>query len=300
MLRRVVSVGSCLLLLFFVTFAYASEKKLELKVGGKVALGKLVIPDDSSLADGVLLITHGTLAHKDMELVVALQNGLAERGVATLAHSLTLAQDRRTGMYDCKVPHAHAHEDAITEIGAWVKWLKDNGATSVSLLGHSRGGNQVAWYAAEQGGVEKVVLLAPALGLSGKFAAKILKRRNGADIQPHFKQAVALVKDGKGETMLDVPGFIYCKGGKASARAIVSYYGEDERRNAVANLSRISSPALVIAGSKDTAVPDVPGKIKPIADGKKLRFEMIEDADHMFLDFFADDAAELVAGFLKE
>ena len=300
MLRRVVSVGSCLLLLFFVTFAYASEKKLELKVGGKVALGKLVIPDDSSLADGVLLITHGTLAHKDMELVVALQNGLAERGVATLAHSLTLAQDRRKGMYDCQVPHAHAHEDAIEEIGAWVKWLKDNGATSVSLLGHSRGGNQVAWYAAEQGGVEKVVLLAPALGLSGKFAAKILKRRNGADIQPHFKQAVALVKDGKGETMLDVPGFIYCKGGKASARAIVSYYGEDERRNAVANLSRISSPALVIAGSKDTAVPDVPGKIKPIADGKKLRFEMIEDADHMFLDFFADDAAELVAGFLKE
>lgn len=280
--------------------ARAGEKTVELAVNGKVALGDLVVPEGQSLDGGVLLLTHGTLAHKDMELIEALQNGLAERGIATLAHSLTLGQDRREGMYDCAVPHTHAHNDAVSEIGAWVKWLKDNGATSVSLLGHSRGGNQVAWYAAENGGIEKVVLLAPALGLSGKVAARALKRRFNADIGPSFEKASQLAKDGKAGAMLDVPAFVYCDGGKAAARSVLSYYGEDARRDAIANMKKIGVPILVIAGSRDTAVPDVPKKIKPIADGAKIRFEMIEDADHMFLDFYAEDAADLVAEFVGD
>lgn len=300
MFRRLVVCLSLLACLFVAGETSASEKQVELTINGKIALADLVVPDGGSVADGVLLITHGTLAHKDMELVEALQSALAERGVATLAHTLTLAQDRRTGMYDCAVPHAHAHEDAITEIAAWAGWLKEQGAKSISLLGHSRGGNQVAWYASENDNVEKVVLLAPALGLSGKFAASVLKRRNGADIKPAFEKAVALSSQGKADTMVDVPGFIYCKEGKATAGAIASYYGEDERRDAMANLAKITAPVLVIAGSKDTAVPDVPAKIKPIADGKKLRFELIEDAGHMFLEFYTEDAADLVANFLKE
>ena len=34
--------------------------------------------------------------------------------------------------------------------------------------------------------------------------------------------------------------------------------------------------------------------------GETLRFELIEDADHFFLDFFAEDAATLIAEFLAE
>ncbi len=286
--------------LAFASVASAKTTNIELNIGGKVALGDLVIPEGASLKGGVLLITHGTLAHKDMELIESLQAALAERGVTTLAHSLTFNQDRRTGMYDCKRPHKHAHEDAVDEIGAWVQWLKQQGAGKISQLGHSRGGNQVAWFAARKGGVEKVVLLAPALGLLGRTAASILKRRNGADILPHLKKAKALNSQGKGEELINVPGFIYCKNGKATARAIASYYGEDTRRNAIANLGKIKVSVLVIAGSKDSAVPDVPKRIKPIADGEKLRLKVIEDATHMFLDFFAEDVADLVAAFLKE
>ena len=306
-LSQGVGMSHCIVRLLAVLFvvlsatgARAEAKTVELTVNGKVALGDLVVPEGKSLDSGVLLLTHGTLAHKDMELIEALQTGLAERGIATLAHSLTLGQDRREGMYDCAVPHTHAHEDAIAEIGAWVKWLKENGATSVSLLGHSRGGNQVAWYAMENGGVDKVILLAPALTLSGKVATDVLKRRFDADIGPVLVKAKQLVVQGKGDTMLDVPAFVFCDGGKAAARSIESYYGEDLRRNALANIARINNPILVIAGSKDTAVPDVPKKIKPIADGEKVRFEMIEDADHMFLDFYAEDAADLVAEFVGD
>src|SRR5690606_31014262 len=112
-------------------------KTVELDIAGKVALADLVQPEATE-ANGVLLIVHGTLAHKDMELIEALQTALADRGFASLAPSLTLGLDRREGMYDCAQPHTHAHEDAVAEIGAWVKWLKDNGTQQVWLLGHSR------------------------------------------------------------------------------------------------------------------------------------------------------------------
>ena len=51
-------------------------------------------------------------------------------------------------MYDCATPHRHRHTDAMAEIGAWLDWLKAQGAEQVALLGHSRGGNQTARFAA--------------------------------------------------------------------------------------------------------------------------------------------------------
>ena len=71
----------------------------------------------------VMLITHGTIFHNASELMVALQNLFAEQGYASLAINLGLNIDDRHGPYDCKVPHTHLHEDAITEIALWQQWL---------------------------------------------------------------------------------------------------------------------------------------------------------------------------------
>ena len=51
-------------------------------------------------------------------------------------------------MYDCATPHTHRHADAVEEIGAWLGWLQSQGVAKVALLGHSRGGNQTARFAA--------------------------------------------------------------------------------------------------------------------------------------------------------
>jgi len=69
--------------------AEADEHRVELEINGALAFGDLVEPDGGAGYKGVLLITHGTLAHKDMEIIEALQSALAERGVASLAHTLT-------------------------------------------------------------------------------------------------------------------------------------------------------------------------------------------------------------------
>lgn len=296
-LLRALSLWFCLV---FAVTANAGPKLIELDIGGKIALGDLVVPEGASLAGGVLLITHGTLAHKDMELVEALQKLLAERGIATLAHSLTFDQDRRGGMYDCAKPHTHAHEDAVGEIAAWVDWLRTNGAGKISVLGHSRGGNQVAWFAAGKDGLDKIVLMAPATGRTQQRWAEIYKRRFESDLAPIVEKAARLVEEKKGSALLDLPGFISCPAGKASAKSIVSYYGNEPRRMTASLIPKIKSPVLIIAGSKDTVVPDVVEKFTPVTDGKKVRVQVIEDAGHLFLDFYAEDAADLIAAFLGE
>ena len=141
----------------------AQAAEVELPHAGLTLNGNLELADGRTVPDGVVLITHGTLAHGRMEITRSLQDLLRERGVSSLAITLSLGVDRRAGNYDCSVPHTHRHADAVSEIAAWVGWLKAKGATSVTVLGHSRGGNQTAWYAAEHRDpvVNKVVLIAP-------------------------------------------------------------------------------------------------------------------------------------------
>jgi len=298
--------SSILVLTLLVTFAgvvstAASEHRIELKINGAVAYGDLVEPEGGGREKGVLVITHGTLAHKDMEIIAALQAALAERGIASLAHSLTLGMDRREGMYDCANPHLHRHEDGAAEIGAWITWLKANGAGPISLLGHSRGGNQAAWFAAGpgKGVLNALVLLAPSMNARDSNPAADYKRRFNADLDAILSKAKALIAKGAGTALMDMPGFLYCTNAKASAESVVSYYGPEPRRDTPALLPRLDVRTLVIAAGEDTVVPNVVERVRPLADGKKIQLRVVEDASHLFNDFFIEDAADLVAEFLK-
>lgn len=294
-------VTSLVILLFSSVGLLAGTRTVELQIKGITALADLVVPDGSSIQERVVLITHGTLAHKDMELVEALQTALAERGIATLAHTLTLGVDRRQGMYDCTVPHTHRHEDALDEIDAWIGWLKERDAGPITILGHSRGGNQTAWFAAERAGPEiaRVALMAPATAGPAGRAARIYRQRFKADLVSILDKAKALAASGREKEMMDLPGLLYCPDAKAQAGSVVSYYGDEPRRDTPSLLPDLKIPVLVIAASKDTVVPDVAKRVKPLADGKKIRLEVIEDADHLFLDFYAEDAADMIAAFVN-
>ena len=290
----------CLLSAVFSVAAHAGTKQIELDIAGKVALADLTVPDGKTLADGVLVLAHGTLAHKDMELIEGLQGLMAERGIVTLAPSLTFGLDRRTGMYDCAVPSVHRHEDGVAEIAAWIGWLRNEGAKMISVFGHSRGGNQAATYAAGDKEIGKLVLLAPALGRSAQELADGFKSRFKTDLAPLMDKAEKLIDAGNGSELVDVPGFIYCPAGKASAASIKSYYGGGLEQLTVSQLAKVAAPVLVIAGSADNVVPDVPAKIGKIADDDKITLKVIDDAGHMFLDFHAEDAADLIAEFLTQ
>ncbi|MDH5361194.1 MAG: alpha/beta hydrolase, partial [Gammaproteobacteria bacterium] len=107
---------------------------------GQKLIANLELAEGKHLRDGVVLMTHGTLAHGQMEIMSTLQGLLKDNGINTLSINLSLGLDSRHGMYDCNVPHRHKHQDAMQEIDGWIKWLGSKNAGPVVLLGHSRGG----------------------------------------------------------------------------------------------------------------------------------------------------------------
>jgi len=279
---------------------HAGEDAVTVKYDGATLNGRLATADGKGVKDGVVLITHGTLAHNGMEVIKAVQAGLQERGINSLAITLSLGLDKRTGMYDCKVPHRHKHEDALDEIGVWLGWLKARGATNITLMGHSRGGNQTAWFAVERpdAAVKRVILLAPQTWAKKDRLAGY-ERAYKTPLQPILDKTAALVAQGKGDEMLKDTGFIYCPGAEVSARAFVSYYKDEPRMHTPTLLPRIGVPVLVIAASKDQVVKGLAEAVEPLADGDKIKLVVIEDAGHTFLDFFAEDVADAVTEFVS-
>lgn len=249
----------------------------------------------------VVLITHGTLAHGRMEITTALQDLLGEAGLSTLSITLSLGQDDRTGMYDCETLHRHRHTDALDEIGLWLHWLEEQGAQQVMLLGHSRGANQTAWFAAERDAdlIRKVVLIAPQTW-DADYAARSYEKSYGVPLEELLEEARKLVKAGRGDTELKTQGFIYCPQATATAKAVLSYYEPDPRFDTPALLPKIAKPVLVVAGSEDDVVPGLPERLAPMADKGGIELVTIDGADHFFRDFFADDMVEAIRAFVEE
>lgn len=267
--------------------------RLTLNANLQMAKGK-------SLADGVLLMVHGTLAHNRMETIATLQRLLKERGINTLAINLSLGISNRHNMYDCNQPMRHRHQDAIAEIGSWVDWLKKQGARSIWLMGHSRGGNQVAWYAATRAPavVKKIILLAP-MTHDAQRSARAYKSRFGAPLAPMLAQAGDFARAGHGMEPMELPGILYCKNGRATPESFLSYHAPGKRLNTPYWLPKLKVPVLVIAGSEDKVALNLVPQVRPLADGTRVRLEIVQDAGHFFRDFAAEDAADLMADYLK-
>ncbi len=281
--------------------ALAAPVKIDHK--GMTLMGNLELVDGKSEGDGVLLMVHGTLAHKDMEIIRALQQLLKERGVNTLAITLSLGIDARKGAFGCDQPMRHRHEDALEEIAAWVNWLKARGAKRIWLFGHSRGGAQVALYLSENPdpAVKRAVLLAP-MTFDPQAAARRYEERFGAPLEPVLRQAANLARAGKGDRFMEVPGILYCRNARATPESFLSYHAPTRALDTpwlLQNRMKRGVPVLVIAGADDEVVRDLPRRMKEVSV-PDVQFSVIDDADHFFRDFAAEDAADAIAEFLSD
>ena len=284
-------------LALFLLFLSLGSQAAEIKIThqGLTLNGQLQTASGKSLKDGVVLILHGTLSHNRTELIEGIQKQLTERGFNTLAINLSLGVDNRHGTYDCATPTRHKHTDALDELGAWMTWLKTQGAGPVTLIGHSRGGNQVAWFAAERmnPALRKVVLLAPQTWPTG-YAAKGYKQRYGTDLAPLLKAAQADAK-----AMLGPVDFLYCPKTRVSAGSFANYYTEDSRLDTPGLLAAIRVPVLVVAAEGDEVVPGLVERVQPQADGQRIQLKVLSGADHFFRDLYAEDAVEAIQVFLN-
>lgn len=288
-----------LALAFSSVFASAQAEEVTAKQGDTTVRAEWVLADGKTAKDGAVLLLHGTFAHNKMEIMQSVAGLLKAKGYNTLSVNLGYGVDKRPSeMLDCKIDHKHKHEDAVAELDTWVNWLKAQGVGKVVLLGHSRGGNQVAWYAAEKDSdvLDKVVAIAPATADAEK-ASKEYEERYKKPLAGILAEAQKQVDAGKGDTLMDVPGFVYCENAKATANAIVGYYKADERRNTPSLLPKIKKPLLVVMGSADEVVADLPAKLEGVKQDN-LKVETVDGADHFFLDLYADELADKVSSFI--
>lgn len=285
--------------LLFLISPVLSAEEITLKHQG-VTLNANLEKSDNWSTGTVVLMTHGTLAHNKMEIMATLQELLSEQDVSSLAINLSLGLDNRHEFYDCTTPHQHKHTDALQEIAIWLDWLKQQNVKQVVLLGHSRGGNQTAWFATQHDDavIQKVVLIAPQTW-STDYAEKDYKERYGKDLQPLLSKAQSLVQSGKGDTVLKNIDFIYCKDTTATADAFVSYYNSNPNMDSPYLMPKIKKPLLVIAGTEDKVVKNLAGFVQPLADKHGFQFNIIEGADHSFRDLYADEMVETIIEFIE-
>jgi pimeloyl-ACP methyl ester carboxylesterase len=259
----------------------------------------LVYADGKNYGDNVVLLLHGTLTHNGRSTYADLQNNLAKEGITSLSMNLSLGLSDRRGEYDCATPHTHKHTDAIAEVGVWMDWLKQQGVKKVSVMGHSRGGNQIAWYVSEKDSdsINKVILLAPATG--EQQSGKEYQEKYGKPLNSVLKNAKDMVKAGKGKEMMKDTDFIYCEKSQVTAEAFVDYYDVKPKFDTPTVLKSIKKPTLVIVGSEDTVVPELPKRLEAIKAQKNVTITTIDGGDHFFVDLANEDVATAVGKFLK-
>lgn len=283
--------------LAFVT-ATSAASEVTLRHQGLVLNAGLDLAAGKQLTDGVILITHGGLAHRDMEMITALRGLLNQKGYSTLAINLSLGLNDRHGMYDCKITHRHRNTDAADEIGVWLEWLKQRGVTRVTLLGHSRGGAQTAYYAVEHHNplVRNVVLIAPAI--AENTSAAEYERRFGAPLAPVLARAQQVINSKHGPVLRPV-GLMNCANTSATASSFMSYYGQSPGLDTPSLLPKLREPTLVLVAGSDEVVVGLDAKVAPLADGKRIQMKVIEGSNHTFQDIYAEEAIDAVDAFLK-
>ena len=297
-MRLPLSAAFLLLCLVLGVPAAASSEEIRLKMNG---LTVNALWQDQGSSEVVLLL-HGTLAHNDMDVIRGLRTALEEAGLSSMAINLSLDIDDRHGMYDCSQPHRHREEDALPELAAWIDWLKtEKGIESVVLLGHSRGGNQVAQKLATGPGETVVagVLLAPSTW-QRETAEDAYRSRFGVELGSVLKQAEELAAKGAPDSLMPDTGLLYCDPGQVSAASFLSYYRPDPSRDTPSLLPGIAVPVLVIAGSEDSVVQGLTEAMSAQTLKPGQQFAVVDGADHFFRDLFAYDVVDLIVAFLDE
>jgi pimeloyl-ACP methyl ester carboxylesterase len=243
--------------LFFAMFALAAGPALaaaepvQIKPSLTRLNGNLELPEGTKLAgENVVVLVHGTLSHDRQETIAALQKNLRDRGVASLAITLSLGIDDRQGPRACDVMHDYALAGAQREIRLWLEWLNAQRAKSIDILGFSRGGAQVAAMGPELPTVRRMVLVAPTFATALEQAANY-ERTFGHPLAPELDAAR---KEPLQKRTVD---FLSCKQAPVLGATFLDAYTELPPRLA----AKTGHPTLVIVAGKDEVVPDLGAKL---------------------------------------
>ncbi len=237
------------------------------------------------------LILHGTFAWHGMELPAALQELLSDEGYGSLAFTLSLGENNRVGFFDCSHPIISGHDDAQQEIDAWLKKLEKLGYKNIALIGHSRGGAQVATFASKNSNrIKAAFLIAPLIWSQQK--QQVAYRKNAkVDLNKLLKK----LKPSE-QLELESQDILHCKNATISNRAFHSYYSPIPEKNTPNILKSINLPTKIYLGDSDPLTIGFKAQFSQYSNNEMVTQMLVEDADHYFRDFAVE---EIVSDILE-
>ena len=256
-----------------------------------------------SLEDGIVLMLPSPLGHHRMELIVNVQDVLAEKGVSTLAPSLSLDYDNRRWYIDCDSEIRFTADGIFDEIEFWIAWLKRAGVRHVTLFAHSLSANYATLYLARRAatGVDGLVLFAPATLAYGEQGVKRYESRFKVSLRDVLTRADRYIAEGRGaEAMAEPTDFYFCPAAKVTANAFVSLYRDLGSQDFPRLWRTLATPSLMVIGTGDQRSPQIEEEAKRASEGGEIRLITIENGGHFFRGLYTDEAATAMVEFIEE
>lgn len=217
-----------------------------------------------------VLVLHGFLQTHHFSTVRLIVNELSGAGYSVLAPTLSLNVDRRSSSLTCDAIQNHSVERATREIGAWVEWLRAQGAAHIILIGHSTGSNHLLAY----------LHSAPAPAISAFIATSIAPMVSWQFPQESSRQqAEAEAAVAAGDTGLKRFSLGFCRNNYAAPAGDYLSYMQWDRERVLRNLKSSPVPTTVVLGEADNWLP--PGWAETL-EHEAIPLVRIDDANHYF------------------
>ena len=118
------------------------------------------------------------------------------------------------------------------------------------------------------------------------------------DLAPLLSKAKKLVRENKGDTLMEGVDILYCPNTIVAAKTFLDYYSESPLLDTPTVIERIKLPVLAVVGDNDQVVPEFLKRMK-LSKQPNVNFKIIEDAGHFFLELYGEDLADEIATFVN-
>ena len=251
--------------LFSTSFSFAESVQLTTASNKEVIATYLQGEGNSN----PVLILHGFLQTKEFPTIERLATSLNDSGYSVLNPTLSLGLSNRKQSLPCEAIHTHSLDSEAEELGQWIEWLYEKTGKSVTLIGHSSGGQVILKYMENSNAkfVNHSILISLSYYASGPAA-----REN----KNHAEKALSIIKENT--KRLSTYALNYCETYPTYARNFLSYYDWDIDKTS-SMISKFNKQLSIILGTGDKRIDN---NWRQQLQNIHSNTHLIEGANHFF------------------
>lgn len=234
-----------------------------------------------------MLVLHGFLQNFEFLATRNIINGLAEMDYTVLAPNLSLGVPNRKQSKQCQAAHSTTLQDDLTEIDFWVKWLQQQGYTSIILVGHSWGSQHSLAYKLQY----------PGSPVSAIIAISLVRTNQPVSVHAtQIRQAHTRLQENN--NALSAYKLSFCNDFTSTPKTYLSYaeWSDDHIIKSLSQLQKQQVPVYLIIGGADKRTDQAwLDQLKP----RVTEVTVIDGANHFFSQLHEFDLNDQLERILK-